>query len=280
MNKAIFAVMAVGLMLASVGSGCIGGKEAAPPGEAKSEGKNVTVGDVVFTIFGKDSAGAVSSDKVVDVIKETITPETREDASKRQRTAPEFTFGINTTEPGMISKCVWDFGDGNTGEGIEAKYTYAAPGGYFVNASVTLNGGASFSLNITAAVNYRADGQDSIPVTQPTQTGAGAIDDQNDYTFPVGKGAVLIVLKTMDDPDDPPLSDKDNDVGLEVFDPKGASKGAADSGAGANEEVKVKKPKEAGNWVMRVGCLGEPGTNVYANTGPVSYFFSIDVTYA
>jgi PKD repeat protein len=277
-----FAILAIGLMLAAAFSGCVGGADKTESvGPVKIVGKNATVGNVVFNIIGTNSAGVASSDVVVDIMKETITAETREDAAKRQKTVPEFTFGVNATKLDLVSKCAWDFGDGNKGEGVEAKYTFAAPGAYLVVANITLKDGKIFALNITAALNYHAEGQDSIAVMQPTQTGAGVIDDQNDYAFPVGKGALFAILKTIDDPADAALpTGKDNDVGLEAFDPKGASKGVADAGTGANEEVKVKKPKEIGNWMMRVGCIGTASSNVYADTGPVSYFFSIDVTYA
>ena len=43
----------------------------------------------------------------------------------------------NTTDPGMIGACAWDFGDGQTGGDCMADHTYAQPGTYNVALHVT-----------------------------------------------------------------------------------------------------------------------------------------------
>ncbi|MDD5501853.1 MAG: PKD domain-containing protein [Candidatus Thermoplasmatota archaeon] len=287
-----FAILAIGLMLAAAFSGCIGGEKASSVGAVKVEGKNVTIGSIPVKIVGKNSTGIVFEDVIIDAISEKITADNRDKPEARQKTLPEFTFAINISKPESISKCEWNFGDGQTGTGLEAKCTFNTPGQYLVKANITA-GGMTFEMNITAAVNYHASGQDSVsgvPCLDQTKTVG---DEYWDYLFHVAVGAKKVILRTLGDPSatspiptvpTPVATVGGNDIELGLYSPKGAFIAESDSGnPGTDEKVEVKKVKEAGNYDAKIGCYDLNPTGAHAhtftNTGSVAYFFFIDVMY-
>ncbi|HLF05605.1 MAG TPA: ABC transporter substrate-binding protein [Thermoplasmata archaeon] len=66
----------------------------------------------------------------------------------------EITFSGNGSKDsdGSISKYDWDFADGGTGSGVEAKHVYATPGPYKVKLTVTDNGGATASATVDVTI--------------------------------------------------------------------------------------------------------------------------------
>ncbi|MCD8483143.1 MAG: PKD domain-containing protein [Verrucomicrobia bacterium] len=63
-----------------------------------------------------------------------------------QRPRPEFTQAVNggvlsvdangTQSASAVIEALWDFGDGQTGSGLETSHSYAAPGRYLVGVTV------------------------------------------------------------------------------------------------------------------------------------------------
>ena len=76
-----------------------------------------------------------------------------------------FTFSAagSTDSDGRIAGYAWDFGDGATAEGAEARHEYATPGTYTVTLTVTDDDGAS-----TTATREVVVPQDSSGPTDPT----------------------------------------------------------------------------------------------------------------
>jgi PKD repeat protein len=54
---------------------------------------------------------------------------------------------------GTIVSYDWDFGDGNTGNGVNPTHTYAAAGTYTVSLTVTDDGGATDTASTTATIS-------------------------------------------------------------------------------------------------------------------------------
>lgn len=55
---------------------------------------------------------------------------------------------------GSIFSYVWDFGDGNSGEGITAQHTYVGSGRFVIRLTVTDNRGATASMTRTLLLNF------------------------------------------------------------------------------------------------------------------------------
>lgn len=68
-----------------------------------------------------------------------------------------------------ISNIDWDFGDGNTGNGLTVNHTYAAPGFYTVKATLTING-----IEVTV---FKAVEAFELPVLNPNQELVECDDD-------------------------------------------------------------------------------------------------------
>ncbi len=199
-----------------------------------------------------------------------MAPENREAPASRTRSAPTVTF--KTDGAGAVT---WDFGDGETLDAdasAEVSHTFGVAGLYRV---VVMTGGAEAG-NITIAINYRCTGDDSTFPLGAHVEGASQ-NDRNYHHFPVNADAKKVVVETIGKNE--PLTDKDEDVGLELFSPSGKSLGSSDSSQ-AQEKVESKKAKEVGNYVALVGALGDAQSNNYVNYQAVEYTLIIEVLYA
>lgn len=95
-----------------------------------------------------------------------------------------FSAAKSTDSDGEIISYVWDFGDGNTGKGVEVEYDYINPGTYQVSLSVQDNTGGEASTVITSK---------EIHINAPPKL---------EYIFPgrvtVGQNVILDLSKSYD----------------------------------------------------------------------------------
>ncbi len=87
-----------------------------------------------------------------------------------------FFAGSGTDTDGTITSYVWDFGDGDTGNGATPTHVYTTPGSYFATLTVTDNCGATSSDQATVTVTSSA------PAQVPPRVNAGV--DQSNLSFP------------------------------------------------------------------------------------------------
>ena len=85
--------------------------------------------------------------------------------------------GSGSTDPdGSIVSYAWDFGDGNTGTGVNPSHTYAAAGTYDVQLTVTDDSGDTNSSQTTAEIGETTPPPvDPTPPDQPTETDGEAL---------------------------------------------------------------------------------------------------------
>jgi len=73
--------------------------------------------------------------------------------------------GTNSYDPdGQITKYEWDFGDGNTGTGINPKHSYTKEGKYLVKLTVTDDDGAKSYGTTQAIITLKPDKPPNIPL--------------------------------------------------------------------------------------------------------------------
>jgi PKD repeat protein len=104
-----------------------------------------------------DSDGAVSAVDTAQVTINNVPPTARANASATTITLGEtITFdGSASSDPGAdaIINYQWDFGDTNSGSGVNPTYTYSSAGQYDVTLTVTDEDGASDTDTIQITVN-------------------------------------------------------------------------------------------------------------------------------
>lgn len=103
-----------------------------------------------------DSDGAVSAVDTAQVTVNNVAPTARANASATTITLGEaITFdGSASSDPGADTLTYqWDFGDTNTGSGVNPTYTYSSAGQYDVTLTVTDEDGASDTDTIQITVN-------------------------------------------------------------------------------------------------------------------------------
>lgn len=118
-----------------------------------------TPGDYTVTLVVADEAGqADTATQVITVTMANESPTAAFDPAFASATVPltvDFDASASSDPDGTIESYAWDFGDGNTGNGVTISYTYNQPGEYTVTLIVTDNLGAmdTATASIIAAEN-------------------------------------------------------------------------------------------------------------------------------
>lgn len=80
-------------------------------------------------------------------------PQARFSANQRSNSlVVDFDAGESSDSDGEITSYLWDFGDGNNGEGVEPEHTYESAGNYSVTLVVTDNNGATSNTTQSVSV--------------------------------------------------------------------------------------------------------------------------------
>jgi chitodextrinase len=110
------------------------------------------VGTYVATVTVTDDMGDTGTASVT--ITADLAPVAVISAAPLAGRAPlEVSFSAaGSTDDGTIEKYAWDFGDGETAEGVEVSHTYAAGGEYTVVLTVTDNFGNTGTASVEIAV--------------------------------------------------------------------------------------------------------------------------------
>ncbi len=99
----------------------------------------------VSLTIGDNSGSCNASDSDALIVTINTPPMANAGGSKKACPGDELTFngGKSFDSDGKISEFMWDFGDGQTGQGVEVKHKYDKPGKYNVVLTVKDNSGSS-----------------------------------------------------------------------------------------------------------------------------------------
>jgi PKD repeat protein len=157
-------------------------------------------GNYIVTLTVRDSDGAATV-QTLNTKVSNVAPIVNAGTDSTANEGQAITFNGTYTDPGILDThtITWDFGDGNTTNGIlNPTHTYSDNGTYNVTMTVTDNAGASTTDTLTITVNNVAPtitqltGTTEVAEGTPANFTATATDPGNDtltYTWNFGDGS-------------------------------------------------------------------------------------------
>ncbi|MEZ5936397.1 MAG: PKD domain-containing protein [Alphaproteobacteria bacterium] len=216
---------------------------------------------VILTREASDAGAACTTATARHVITVNAGPLAVAGADRRAAPGEELLFDASaSSDPdGAIERFFWDFGDGATGSGVQARHRFAAPGSYPVTLTVDDGAGLANSrattlatVQVNAAPEPRIDAPAVACVGEKVAFDAGGSSDSDGkiekIAWDFGDGTPI------EEPATTRLFGRPGhyDIGLTVDD----GSGLLNATAGASTRLHVNRPPAAAAGPDRLACPG------------------------